>query len=282
MTDADPNEFNNGVWLKDTSIGFAFEYLQNVAFKDCKNIVFLNPSIVSIINFEDEVNELYDALEGAGVYDNNLIFFPINNFFITQGIVNQFRGSHWSLLAFDRSSMTFFHYDSGDQSNLMVARNFSQKLLPLMIKKSKNNEQTTKPDTKIKKETSTGQVSETNKVSSDNSSQNTEEKEEKEVVKEGKSLNNADNNNSKSNEIKITAASTPQQNNAYDCGMYTIEVARVLASVFVEKGSIANYELLEKYSKAEKDKRKWISPDYITKERKEWKKKVSKGSSFLV
>ncbi|ETO12819.1 sentrin/sumo-specific protease, senp8 [Reticulomyxa filosa] len=277
MVDAEPAEFNDGTWLKDTSIGFAFvlsdheekealenrrvdfglighndRHLQDVEFKDAKKILFVNPSVVSIINFEDEVEEVRDALDGAGVYDNDLIFFPINNFFVTQGFVTQFRGSHWSLLVFDRLSMTFSHYDSGNQSNYKVASQFAEKISPHIVK-----------------------IKATNKtLSSDNKEEKSVEEKTSEKVK-----TDNENNTKAESKVKITGALTPQQANAYDCGMYVIEVARRLAQIFVESGSIGEHQFVQR-SKSDGDKRKWISPEHITSERKAWKKKVASQKSL--
>lgn len=114
-------ESNN--WLNDRIIGFTYEYFEQDVYKTDK-IAFVNPSTVQFLKLCASLEEAKMCfLEPLGLDQKELIFFPINN----NRDVNTQGGSHWSLLIFNKSILTFTHLDSCMESNSREALSFYQK-----------------------------------------------------------------------------------------------------------------------------------------------------------
>lgn len=149
-----------------------FSYLQDQI--NCDDIVFLNPSIVLLINFV-EPEELGAILGDLNLVNKKIIFIPIND----NRDISRSGGSHWSLLAWNLKQSCFYYLDSMSNYNLSSAK----------------------------------------------STKSTFEK----------ALNMKDQ--------KLVIIKSPQQNNSYDCGVYTIFFAELMSK---------NMEC-------------WDKPDYIVK-----------------
>ena len=113
----DVNTLNPRFWLNDSIITFAYEYYNNVLFKDIsKNIGYIHSATLSVIsmmlsyidvNDNDEINDLKDSFIGANL-NKSILFIPINDGNSTTKV----SGSHWSLMIYENKNNTFYYIDS--------------------------------------------------------------------------------------------------------------------------------------------------------------------------
>ncbi|KAI5666138.1 hypothetical protein M9H77_15991 [Catharanthus roseus] len=94
-------------FLNDRLIEFYFSYLSSC--HSSEDILLVPPSIAFWIKECPDTASLKDFLEPLHLSNRKLILFPINDnddASIAEG------GSHWSLLAFEKSANAFVHHDS--------------------------------------------------------------------------------------------------------------------------------------------------------------------------
>ncbi|KAF4521615.1 hypothetical protein B566_EDAN006657 [Ephemera danica] len=103
-------------WLNDSLIGFYFEYLQYLAFKDNSDFLFISPEVTQLLK-NCSKQELPIFLEPLDAKQKKYIFLPLNDC----EIVDRPGGSHWSLLFYSRPEQKMFHLDSAG-SNFRQAR----------------------------------------------------------------------------------------------------------------------------------------------------------------
>jgi sentrin-specific protease 8 len=137
-------------------------------------------------------NDFADTFEGCDVSSSTeLVFFPLNN----NTSVTKSGGSHWTLLVLDVPRAAIYSFDSMQGSNDRAANKLAKALAPLLPKLQSASD------------------------SSD------AKKQSKEATKEA----SASASSSKSANVTVSFPPTPQQNNGFDCGVYTLLVAEVLA-----------------------------------------------------
>lgn len=122
-------------WLTSNCIDFYFNYLEHDLFKDLSlskhGILLMNPATIFIISMADDVEELESSLEPLNLRSQRLVLLPINNETNT-GLSHGTRGTHWSLLVFDRDTMTFTHWDSFRRNNVQAAKRAASRLEPFL------------------------------------------------------------------------------------------------------------------------------------------------------
>eukprot|EP00903_Cladosiphon_okamuranus_P006735 g6570.t2 len=187
--DTDVGLFGDGGWLNDSCINWFFRVLEHEVFPGRQELLFMDPAVVScMMNQCDDEEELVDLGRGLDLGSRSMVFVPVNN---ATGPLS--RGSHWSLLVFERETgqrgaagnndnnggsisgrQRFRHFDSSEGSNRtpaeLTAAKFSQML--------------------------------------------------------GKSVVGGGDSSSRVEHVR----DAPQQSNGFDCGMYTVLLARRLAS----------------------------------------------------
>ena len=124
-----------GCWLNDTIIGFYFEYLQTHLHSDLPQVLLIGPEVTQFIKLVSK-QEVPAILEPLGFSDKELVLFCINSL----DRPDVAGGSHWSLLAFQRSTNTFHHFDSASSYNLDEARSLAGNLSDLTSIQSANVE----------------------------------------------------------------------------------------------------------------------------------------------
>lgn len=114
-----------GGWLNDQLIGFFYEYLEHECFSDQVEMAFVNPSTVQLLKMCSDVNEAGACfLDPLNLRHKELIFLPLNN----SHDVHRQGGSHWSLLVFNKATLSFLHLDSMQaSSNRNEANQFVRK-----------------------------------------------------------------------------------------------------------------------------------------------------------
>jgi Ulp1 family protease len=136
-----------------------------------------------------------DTFEGCDVSSSTeLVFFPLNN----NTSVTKSGGSHWTLLVLDVPRAAIYSFDSMQGSNDRAANKLAKALAPLLPKLQSASD------------------------SSD------AKKKGKEATKEASASAAS---SSKSANVTVSFPPTPQQHNGFDCGVYTLLVAEVLAGV---------------------------------------------------
>eukprot|EP01084_Bolivina_argentea_P101877 182583_1 len=140
---------NNNIWLNDTIIGFCYDIFTHKIYADApkNSLLFVHPTTVNVIKFENDEEDLIPLIEGSGMQDYDYIFLPINN---SQSMFSV-SGSHWALLIYQRHNNTFYYLDSAGVYNLTYAKKMANKIYPYInIKKQKvnNNENENQNDEK--------------------------------------------------------------------------------------------------------------------------------------
>jgi sentrin-specific protease 8 len=137
-------------------------------------------------------SDFADTFEGCDVSSSTeLVFFPLNN----NTSVTKSGGSHWTLLVLDVPRAAIYSFDSMQGSNDRAANKLAKALAPLLPKL-----QSASDSSDVKKKS-------------------------KEATKEAR----ASASSSKSANVTVSFPPTPQQCNGFDCGVYTLLVAEVLA-----------------------------------------------------
>ena len=96
-------------WLNDRLIGFYYEFMERECFSDQTCVAFVNPSTVQLLKMCSDPDEAVICfLDPLQLRDKDVIFWPLNN---SQEVSKQ-SGSHWSLLVFNKATLTFMHLDS--------------------------------------------------------------------------------------------------------------------------------------------------------------------------
>lgn len=110
--------FHSGKWLNDACIGFRMKYMEVALFPDKPYILFMDPSVVSMLKVQilDE-EDLESVSKGLNIMSRKLIFVPTSdNKSFTEP------SSHWSLLVIDAVNYRVHHIDSSNQYNLDSAQ----------------------------------------------------------------------------------------------------------------------------------------------------------------
>lgn len=68
--------FSPGYWLNDQCINFYYEYLSSL---NSNSLLFLDPSTVFLMMFEDDIDDLKQALDQLSLETRDFIFCPIND-----------------------------------------------------------------------------------------------------------------------------------------------------------------------------------------------------------
>ena len=123
-------------WLTDGIIHFVYDYFTHEYFEHKNNdILYLSPIMSYMLMHENDEECLNDAINGSHLKNSNytLIFMPIID--KTIAISGDNSGSHWSLLVYNKTKHTFYHYNSSNSSlmyNNQLAKQLAYKLAPYL------------------------------------------------------------------------------------------------------------------------------------------------------
>lgn len=138
-----PLETNNNIkqtlnedkWLDDLYIDSFFNSLTTEISKSysASGILFVNPSITHLIKNGTNY-EILSTLTSLNYNEMDFVFFCLNDFNENLKDENSYhkfhRGSHWSLVVFNKKANLFEHYDSISGLNIKNARSFCSKINP--------------------------------------------------------------------------------------------------------------------------------------------------------
>lgn len=98
---------NEGQWLDDNIITFAFEYFQhNSENSQLKlHVEFLSPPVVQLLKMSDD-DFSTSLLESINFLSKHFLVIPLNN----NNDVNVFAGTHWSLLILSVSGFEYLKF----------------------------------------------------------------------------------------------------------------------------------------------------------------------------
>ncbi|XP_065582266.1 sentrin-specific protease 8-like isoform X2 [Artemia franciscana] len=119
LTNDDLKLLDEGKWLNDKLIGFAFEYIED-AYPKC---LLVSPEATQLLNLGSP-EDASSVLSSLNAGEKDLILFPLNDCITPTEI----GGSHWSLLVFDVKAGQCFHLDSSLDFNFQTAARFCKKL----------------------------------------------------------------------------------------------------------------------------------------------------------
>ncbi|KAL6195703.1 hypothetical protein ACLB2K_031321 [Fragaria x ananassa] len=91
-------------FLNDRIIEFYFSHLSS-----CSEEILLIPPSITFWMMNCPAESLKDFLDPLHLPDKKVVIFPVND---NDDVSEAEGGSHWSLLAFERSMNTFYHHDS--------------------------------------------------------------------------------------------------------------------------------------------------------------------------
>ncbi|XP_076813512.1 sentrin-specific protease 8-like [Clavelina lepadiformis] len=112
-----------GNWINDKIIGFMFQYFEFELFQNCSDSVkFFDPDLVQLLKLSSD-QDAGSILQSLQLHQR-FLFLPVND----NGALMTPGGQHWSLLFYDKTSMTFEHYDSMEGANNYEANLISRKL----------------------------------------------------------------------------------------------------------------------------------------------------------
>jgi len=207
MHRSDLETLNNRRWLNDTAIGFAYDVFSAKFSANEQNMLFVHPTTVNVIKFENDIEDLVPLITDSGIPDHDFLFFPINN----SNAMFSVGGSHWALLLYQRHNNTFYYVDSIEGSNRAQAKAFANKIYPFIDGKTGSAEQ------------------------------EEEEEEEEHADDEKKEDHGAEDKGHGTDYVKVVdnfvTLRVPQQENGYDCGMFVVEYTAFTANYLT--GSVA-------------------------------------------
>eukprot|EP01084_Bolivina_argentea_P198299 339600_1 len=136
---SDVQTLNNGKWLNDTMIGFAYDIFAHKVYANAPNnsLLFVHPTTVNVIRFENDIEDLIPLIQDSGIPNYDYVFLPINN----SRSMFSVGGSHWALLIYQRHNNTFYYLDSAGSYNLAYATKMANKLYPFINDTKQNKKQ---------------------------------------------------------------------------------------------------------------------------------------------
>lgn len=114
-------------FLNDRLIEFYFSYLSSCYAS--KDISLVPPSIAFWIMNCPDTESLRDFIEPLKLPEKRLVIFPINN---NDDVEQAEGGTHWSLLAYEKTSNVFVHHDSCGGLNSYYARKLYKAVVGFM------------------------------------------------------------------------------------------------------------------------------------------------------
>ncbi|XP_042505201.1 NEDD8-specific protease 1 [Macadamia integrifolia] len=114
-------------FLNDRIIEFYFSYLTSCY--PSKDILLVPPSISFWLTNCPDPESLKDFTEPLKLPDKKLIIFVVNN---NDDVTMAEGGTHWTLLAYERSMNAFVHHDSMAGSNSLHAKRLRKSLLGVL------------------------------------------------------------------------------------------------------------------------------------------------------
>ncbi|XP_076961116.1 NEDD8-specific protease 1-like [Bidens hawaiensis] len=114
---------NGPYFLNDRIIEFYFSYLSSS--HPSEHVLLVPPSIAFWIMNCPDIDSLKDFIQPLNLPSKNLIIFPVNN---NDDVAVAEGGSHWSLLAFERTNNVFVHHDSNGGMNKNYAKRLCRSL----------------------------------------------------------------------------------------------------------------------------------------------------------
>ncbi|EJD75879.1 TDP1 protein [Loa loa] len=131
LYEADLKALENGRWLSDPVISFAFEYLHTRILDETKRdkISFINAAVCQLIKLStpDEVTELLDELT---LKEKEHVIFVVND----HDDPSRSGGSHWSLLICRRDLQPHFLIIDSAQGTISANQKATDKLIQILAK----------------------------------------------------------------------------------------------------------------------------------------------------
>ena len=100
---------DNYKYLNDLCISFYYEILTQKFSKHEKDFFLFDPSSISIILFDDNLEDLKECFNPLNLPDKNFLFIPVND------ISDKYSyggGNHWGLIFYLKSSNIYYYIDS--------------------------------------------------------------------------------------------------------------------------------------------------------------------------
>ncbi|KAI3791970.1 hypothetical protein L2E82_05837 [Cichorium intybus] len=114
-------------FLNDRIIEFYFSHLSST--HPSQQILLVPPSITFWTMNCPDTDSLQDFLQPLNLPSKNLIIFPVNN---NDDVAAVEGGTHWSLLAFEKTNDLFVHHDSSNGLNNHYAKRLYKRVVPFM------------------------------------------------------------------------------------------------------------------------------------------------------
>lgn len=110
-------------WMNDNLLNFCCDYMQYIMFSDYTNIKYVYPATSFIIIQEDDIESINDIMVNCGITsDKSIIFFPIVDS----------HNTHWSLLIFESTKLTFYIIDLIPSNQNQNAKKLISKIGPIL------------------------------------------------------------------------------------------------------------------------------------------------------
>jgi len=101
--------YENYHYLNDLCISFYYEIIADKFMKFESEILLLDPSSVSTIYFDDEIEDLRDCFGALNFEERKYIFIPVNDATDRYAYGS---GNHWALVFYAKMTNTFYYLDS--------------------------------------------------------------------------------------------------------------------------------------------------------------------------
>jgi hypothetical protein len=109
--------FHDGNWINDSCINFCFRFFEFTLFQNNRNILFMDPAVVSCIKIQDlDEDDIAQLNKGLRISTRDIILVPCND-----NSSFDSSSSHWSLLAIDCFNKISYHFDSYRPHNSISA-----------------------------------------------------------------------------------------------------------------------------------------------------------------
>uniref|UniRef100_A0A2K6W2L3 ULP_PROTEASE domain-containing protein n=1 Tax=Onchocerca volvulus TaxID=6282 RepID=A0A2K6W2L3_ONCVO len=131
LYEADLRALENGRWLSDPVISFAFEYLHEKTLDDTRKskISFINAAVCQLIKLTSEI-EVVELLDQLTLKEKEHVIFVVND----HDDPSRSGGSHWSLLICRRVLRPHFLIIDSAQGTSSANRKPTDKLIQIMAK----------------------------------------------------------------------------------------------------------------------------------------------------
>ena len=123
------NALSRTSWLHDSHIKIAIEDIEKYGENNNESTLYFGPSISHLIKLAPQKDVEAQLNQSDAIFKRHIVFI-VND---CNGDLGSGEGSHWSLLVYERDRNTWYHMDSGKNTNTPHAKQIMDKVNKYLV-----------------------------------------------------------------------------------------------------------------------------------------------------